>query len=96
MPSSRSKKPVKTGDFFQMPLDFVQENQYINAPLEGVPTMSTDIFEALDRKISELLARYGALKEENMALAEENARFRQEREGLKARVDEILSRIEGV
>ncbi len=58
--------------------------------------MSDVLFEKLDKKISELLDRQVALKGENQALAEENKRLLQEREGLKGRIDAILSRLEGV
>lgn len=96
MPSFSAKSRRQAQDFVQMPLDFVQENQYINAPLEGVVCMSADLFEKLDKKISDLVVRYNALKEENQMLAEENKRLLQERETLKVRIDAILSRLEDV
>lgn len=96
MPCSRAKKARRTADFVQMPLDFVQENQYINPPSEGVTIVSSELFEKLDKKISDLVVRYGALKEENQMLAEENKRLLQEREALKGRIDDILSRLEGI
>lgn len=96
MPSSSAKQKRAAADFVQMPLDFVQENQYINAPLEGAVVMSADLFEKLDKKISDLLVRHSALKEENQMLVEENKRLLQERESLKGRIDSILSRLEGV
>ena len=80
----------------QMGLDFIQENQYIIAPLEGDCSVETELFEKLEEKISSLLTNYAALKEENRILADENTRLRQEREGLKGRVDAILSKLEGV
>ncbi|MDD2500664.1 MAG: cell division protein ZapB [Geobacter sp.] len=80
----------------QMGLDFIQENQYIIAPSEGDDAVETELFEKLEEKISALLANYTALKEENQILAEENTRLQQEREGLKGRVDAILSKLEGV
>lgn len=58
--------------------------------------MSADLFEKLDKKISDLVVRYNALKEENQMLAEENKRLLQERETLKVRIDAILSRLEDV
>ena len=78
-----------------MGLDFVQENQYINAPSKGAGTMDAELFEKLDKKISDLLTRHDALKEENRMLAEENNRLLEEREALKGRVDGMLSRLEG-
>ncbi|WP_281185321.1 cell division protein ZapB [Trichlorobacter lovleyi] len=80
----------------QMGLDFIQENQYIIAPSEGDTVVEAELFEKLEEKISTLLSNYAALKEEKRMLAEENARLQQEREGLKGRIDSILSRLEGV
>lgn len=80
----------------QMSLDFVKENQYINAPLEGAASMDAELIEILDKKISDLVKRHDALKEENRMLAEENKRLLEERETLKGRVDGILSRLEGL
>lgn len=96
MPSSSGKAACRARDFVQMPLDFVQENQYINAPSEGVIRVSADLFEKLDNKISDLVVRHNAMKQENQMLAEENKRLRQEREALKGRIDAILSRLEGL
>lgn len=94
MPSSRHKQCDLFGDFTQMPLDIVQENQYIITPSQGVDHMNTELFDKLETKISELLARHGALKDENNRLAEENNRLQQEREGLKERIDAILSKFD--
>jgi len=96
MPSSSGKTRRQARDFVQMPLDFVQENQYINPPLQGVVRVSADLFEKLDNKISDLIARHSALKQEHQLLVEENQRLLQEREALKGRIDAILSRLEGV
>lgn len=96
MPSSSGKSTRLARDVSQMPLDFVQENQYINAPSRGVTSVNADLFEKLDNKISDLVARHTALKEENQMLIEENKRLQQEREELKGRIDAILSRLEGV
>ena len=79
-----------------MGLDFIKENQYITAPLEGELPVETELFEKLEEKIGTLLAHYAGLKEENQKLTEENARLHQEREGLKGRIDAILSKLEGV
>ncbi len=92
--SGKTERPAR--DFVQMPLDFVQENQYIKPPLQGVSRVSADLFEKLDNKISDLVARYSALKQEHQQLLEENKRLLQEREALKGRIDAILSRLEGV
>ena len=96
MHSSSARKRRRQTDFVQMPLDFIQENQYIISPLEGEVPMSADLFEQLDKKISDLVVRHEALKEENRMLVEENTRLQQEREGLKGRVDAILAKLEGV
>lgn len=58
--------------------------------------MSAELFDKLENKISDLLARHGALKEENIRLTEENSRLQQEREGLKERIDAILSKLDGL
>ena len=94
MPSSRHKQGDLFGDFTQMSLDIVQENQYIISPPRGVDHMSAELFDKLETKISELLAHHGALKDENSRLAEENKRLQQEREGLKERIDAILSKFD--
>ena len=80
----------------QMGLDFIKENQYIITSLEGDYSVETELFEKLEEKINSLLANYVSLKEENQRLADENARLYQEREGLKGRVDAILSKLEGI
>jgi len=96
MPSSRLHSQHKVPLSAQMGLDFVQENQYIIAPLEGDYPVGTELFERLEEKIGALLANYTALKEENRVLTEENRQFQQEREQLKGRIDSILSKLEGV
>lgn len=58
--------------------------------------MNSELFEALEEKIGSLISRYTALQQEHQQLMEENARLLQEREGLKGRVDAILSKLEGV
>jgi cell division protein ZapB len=96
MPSSRPHNRHSTELPLQMGLDFIQENQYIIAPSEGDCPVETELFEKLEEKISNLLTSYAALKDENRILVDENTRLRQEREGLKGRVDAILSKLEGV
>jgi len=65
--------------------------------------MSQELFQALDAKVSGLLEKYVSLKDENTllheevaSLEEENRRLQGEREEFKARVDAILSKLEGV
>lgn len=96
MRSSRPDKQRRTSLPVQMGLDFIEENQYIIAPFEGDAAVETNLFEKLEEKISDLLVRYADLKEENQMLAEENSRLQQDREGMKGRIDDILSKLEGV
>jgi len=96
MPSSRRDSHRRVTCPVQMGLDFIKENQYIIAPFEGDAAVETNLFEKLEEKISDLLARYADLKEENQMLAEENSRLQQDREGMKGRIDDILSKLEGV
>lgn len=79
-----------------MGLDFIEENQYIIQLLEGGSAMNAELFETLEEKIGSLISRYAALQEEHQRVVAENARLQQEREGLKGRVDAILSKLEGV
>jgi len=94
MPSLKHEQCDLFGDFSQMSLDVVQENQYIISPSRGVDHMNAELFDKLETKISELLARHEALKDENNRLAEENRRLQQERERLKERIDAILSKFD--
>ncbi len=96
MPSSRPHSHRRQEPPAQMGLDFIQENQYIIAPSEGGQPVESELFERLEEKINNLLSNYAALKEENRNLLEEKNRLQQEREGLKGRIDTILSRLEGV
>jgi len=58
--------------------------------------MDTKLLDALEGRIATLLAEYNALKEENQSLKEENSRLSEEREGVKARIDLILRKLEGI
>lgn len=58
--------------------------------------MDVELFEALEEKIGSLISRFAELQEEHQRVVAENARLLQEREGLKGRVDAILSKLEGV
>lgn len=79
-----------------MGLDFIQEKQYFTVPSEGDAAVDSELFEKLENKINDLLASYTAIKEENRVLAADNQRLQQEREGLKGRIDSILSKLESV
>ncbi len=96
MPSSKPPNHQMRAAAFQMGLDFVEENQYIIPPLGGDGTMDVELFEALEEKIGSLISRFAELQEEHQRVVAENARLLQEREGLKGRVDAILSKLEGV
>jgi cell division protein ZapB len=96
MPSSKPHSRHRTEIPAQMGLDFVKENQYIIPPFKGDTGVEAELFEKLENKISELLHNYAAIKEEKQRLEEENLRLQYEREGLKGRIDTILSKLEGV
>lgn len=57
--------------------------------------MDKELFEALEKKVDELLGKFSSLKADNERLAEENQRLLSEREGFKSRVDAILGKLEG-
>lgn len=58
--------------------------------------MNPDLIETLENKVGDLLGKYSAMKDELARMAEENQRLLLEREGLKARVDAILGKLEGI
>jgi len=104
MPSSKSEriaagegsKRKKSRDIMQLGLDFVSACGYNPIPRKEDISMNQELFEALDKKIGELLEKYAVLKDENMRLIEENQRFHTEREGIRLRVDAILGKLEGI
>lgn len=96
MPSSRPPSLEDQGSLFQIGLDFVEENQYISAPLQGEYDVDAELFAKLEEKVSTLFAAYSALKEENQVLKDEISRMQENREGLKDRIDGILSKLEGL
>ncbi len=57
--------------------------------------MNTGLFDALEKRIENLLEHYNSLKQENSLLKEEKQRLLQEREGLKTRIDAIINKLEG-
>jgi cell division protein ZapB len=83
-------------NFRQLGLDFAPEEVYIELPEKENETLNSELFEALEAKLDELLGKYAALKEENSRLCEENHRLGEERQGLKSRIDAILSKLEGI
>ncbi len=58
--------------------------------------MDTELLDALEGRITALLAEFQALKVENQSLKEENRRLQDERDGFKARIDLILKKLEGI
>jgi cell division protein ZapB len=58
--------------------------------------MNPDLIETLENKVGDLLGKYSAMKDELARMTEENQRLLSEREGLKARVDAILGKLEGI
>jgi cell division protein ZapB len=83
-------------DFAQLGLDFKTVCEYIFDPRKEIETMNHELFEVLENKVSDLLGKYAALKDENSRLAEENHRLQSEREGFKSRVDAILGKLDGI
>jgi len=58
--------------------------------------MDGELISRLEERIETLLESYAALKQENVRLAEENSRLIDGREGVKARLDVILKKLEAV
>ncbi len=58
--------------------------------------MTSDLFNVLDERISNLLEQYTLLKRENEQLREENRRLQEKHEGFRVRVDAIIAKLEGI
>ncbi|MFZ3209305.1 MAG: cell division protein ZapB [Geobacteraceae bacterium] len=58
--------------------------------------METELFDALEKRIESLLVAYQALQSDNLRMTEENHRLREERDGVKSRIDAILRKLEGI
>ena len=58
--------------------------------------MDKELLDALEGRITSLLAVFNAMKLENQSLREENCRLLEERDGFKARIDLILKKLEGI
>jgi regulator of replication initiation timing len=58
--------------------------------------MDKELLDALDGRITSLLAAFNALKQENQSLREENCRLLEARDALKSRIDLILKKLEGI
>lgn len=87
---------VEPGDFNQLGLDFTPSEPYSDAPRKESEPMNQELIEALEQKITDIVAKYNALKEENARLTAELERQTNDREGLKSRVDAILGKLEGI
>jgi cell division protein ZapB len=104
MPSSRPDKSTtrsrstaeEVRDSAQLGLDFSVVPEYSSVPRKEMKIMNQELLVTLENKVSELLDKYQALKDENYLLTEELSRLQSEREGLKSRVDTILGKLEGI
>ena len=57
--------------------------------------MDKELLDALEGRITSLLAVFNAMKVENRSLREENSRLLEERDGFKARIDRSLKNWKG-
>jgi cell division protein ZapB len=58
--------------------------------------MDSELLDALEERIANLLTGYNLLKQENQSLRAENCRLSEERDGFKSRIDLILKKLEGI
>ena len=58
--------------------------------------MDKELLDALEGRVTSLLAVLNVVKQENQSLKEENCRLLEERDGFKARIDLILKKLEGI
>lgn len=58
--------------------------------------MDAELFEVLEKRVESLLTAYQLLQRENLRMAEENRNLREERDGVKGRIDAILKKLEGI
>lgn len=65
--------------------------------------MDMEVFDSLEKKIEELVEGYGKLKEEKRCLEEElmdlkerHKRLEEERDVIKAKVEQMLKRLEAI
>jgi len=104
MPSSRPEKSSRQKgdsnpelcDFNQLGLDFVSSASYSMPLRKETNDMNQELIEVLEKKINDVVEKYIALKEENSRLNEEVQRLSSDREGIKARVDAILGKLDGI
>jgi cell division protein ZapB len=58
--------------------------------------MGNELLDKLEERVSTILETLRILQEENQRLNAENTRLLQERVGIKARIDAVLSKLEGI
>ncbi len=58
--------------------------------------MTMDLFNTLEVRISRILEQHTALKQENLKFKAEIRRLHEERDELKARIDGIIRKLEGI
>lgn len=58
--------------------------------------METELFDTLEKRVESLLVAYQELQSDNLRMTEENHRLREERDGVKSRIDTILRKLEGI
>ena len=83
-------------DFNQLGLDFVSATSYSVPLRKETEPMNQELIEVLEKKISDIVEKYIALKEENALLYEELQRHTTDREGFKSRIDAILGKLDGI
>lgn len=104
MPSSRPEKKRRNNrlhgrepcDFTQLALDFVTVKPYSVEPRKETAFMNQEFLETLENKITLLLEKYTALKQENERLAQENESFIAGQNAVKARIDALIGKLEGI
>jgi cell division protein ZapB len=104
MPFSRHEKTgrrkvertTELCDFNQLGLDFVSAASYSMPFRKETEPMNQELIEVLEKKVSDIVEKYGALKEENARLNEELQRHTNDREGFKSRIDAILGKLDGI
>jgi cell division protein ZapB len=58
--------------------------------------MSTELFDALEKRLESLLDEYARLRDENVRLREENLRLQEDRQRVKGRIEVVLDRLKGI
>ena len=92
----QGRKGREARNFAQLGLDFTPAPEYSNHLGKEMEIMNSELFEALDTKVGDLLEKYRTLKEENARLTDENGRFQAERDAFRSRIDSILGKLDGI